>query len=113
MRKMEVARQVADKLYHTEEAIDSAVAQASEFMVELIGARRELRLSATVGTDVPAKVSEAIAALAEARRAVAEAHSALNDVQGQIGIRGVMAGPLDKPTTPMIARRELRLASGE
>ena len=66
MEKVFVARKVAQKLFATEAALDTAITEAAELMAEMLKARRELGLSAVVGDNAPAKLVAALAALGEA-----------------------------------------------
>lgn len=94
MEKVFVAKRVADKLYATEAAVDAAMVEVTEMMAELIQARKDLNLSATVGHGVSAKLAEAVQALAEARTAVIGAHHELDETRLRIGIRTRMGGAL-------------------
>ncbi len=97
MEKVFVAQRVANKLYATEAAVDAAMVEVTEMMVELIQARKDLKLSATVGNSASAKFAEAVQALATARTAIVEAHSQLDETRLRVGIRTKMIG-FDKGT---------------
>lgn len=96
MEKAFVAQRVATKLFTTENAVDEAMAQATEMMADMLRARKELGLSATVGDSVVAKVVEAISALSEARTAMVGAHAELADLKLRVGIRTKLSGVEDK-----------------
>lgn len=98
MEKVFVAQRVASKLFATENAIDAALAEASELMADMLRARKDLGLSAVVGDGAAAKLVEAIAALGSARTAMVAAHGELNDAKLRIGVRTKLAGYEDKPT---------------
>lgn len=87
MEKIFVAQRVANKLNTTEEAVDTAMAEAAELMSEMLKARRELALSTTFGDEAAAKLVDAIKSLGEARTAMVGVHSELNEAQLRIGIR--------------------------
>ena len=97
MEKAFVAQRVARKLFATEHALDTAMTEAAELMADLLKARKDLNLSAVVGNAAPAKLVEAMAALAQARTAVVSVHNELNDVKLRIGVRTKMTGFEEKP----------------
>jgi hypothetical protein len=97
MDKALVAQGVANRLFATEKAVDTAMAEAAQLMTSLIDARSELHLSAVVGDEATTKVAQAIATLAEARRAVVSAHADLADLKLRVGIRTKLIGISDKP----------------
>ncbi|MFI4976651.1 MAG: hypothetical protein ACHP84_19115 [Caulobacterales bacterium] len=96
MEKAFVAQRVANKLFATENAVDAAMAEATEMMADLLRARKDLGLSATVGDSVVAKVVEAISALSEARTAMVTAHGELAELKLRVGIRTKLGGVEDK-----------------
>jgi hypothetical protein len=97
VEKVFVAQRVASKLFATENAVDAALAEASELMADMLKARKDLGLSAVVGDGAAARLVEAIAALGAARTAMVAAHSELNDTKLRIGVRTKLAGYEDKP----------------
>jgi hypothetical protein len=111
MDKTLIAQTVANKLFATETAVDTAIVEASKLMGGLVEARQEMRLSAVVGDDAVAKVAAALAALAEARKAVVEAHHELAEVKLRVGIRTKLIGVTDKSAAathePAVARRHV------
>ncbi|RRN62339.1 hypothetical protein [Caulobacter sp. 602-1] len=92
MEKVFVAQRVANKLYATEAAVDAATVEVMEMMAELIQARKDLGLSATVGNGASAKFAEAVQALATARTAIVDAHKQLDETRLRVGIRTRMGG---------------------
>ena len=106
-----IAQQVANKLFATENAVDTAIVEASKLMAGLVEARREIGVSAVVGHEATGKVAEAITALAEARRAIVEAHNELAEVKLRIGIRTKMVGTFPKPS--LNASDSMRLVDRE
>ena len=66
MEKVFVAQRVANKLFATENAVDTAMMEAAELMADMLKARKDLGLSAVVGDKASAKLVEALAALGEA-----------------------------------------------
>jgi len=109
MDKALIAQTVANKLFATENAVDTAILEASKLMGGLIDARHEMRLSAVVGDDAVAKVAAALSALTEARKAVVEAHHELAEVKLRVGIRTKLLGVTDKSMAaehqPLVAHR--------
>ena len=92
MEKVFVVKRVANKLHGTEAAIDAAMVQTAEMMAELVQARKDLGLAATVGASTTAKVMAAMAALSEARTAMVEAHGELGQTALRLGVRTKMMG---------------------
>jgi len=92
MEKVFVVKRVANKLHGTEAAIDAAMVQTAEMMSELVQARKDLGLAATVGATTTAKVMAAMAALSEARTAMVEAHAELDQTRLRLGVRTKMVG---------------------
>lgn len=102
MDKVFVAKRMTTKLYGAEHALDAALVEAAELMNEMVKARQELKLSATVGQESTAKLIEAMAALGEARTAMMAVHADLDDVRLRLGLRTRMIGIEGKP----LAHRE-------
>lgn len=96
MEKVFVAQRVANRLFATENALDAAMVEANELVADMLRARRELKLSATVGDAALAKLVEAVSALSEARSAVVAAHAELEETKLRIGVRTKMSGYEDK-----------------
>lgn len=92
MEKAIIAQRVATKLFATENAVDTAILEASQLLAGLIEARQEIGFSAVLGTEAVSKVSLALSALSESRRAMVEAHNELNDAKLRLGIRTRMDG---------------------
>ena len=92
MEKVFVVKRVASKLHGTEAAIDEAMVQAADLMADMVQARKDLRISATVASDATAKVMAALAALGAARTAMVEAHSELDETRLRLGVRTKMMG---------------------
>ena len=87
MDKIFIAKNVANRLWASENAVDAAIGQASQLLSEMLIARQELNLAATVGNGASAKVAEAIGALSQARTAMVDAHNELSTMQEFIGVR--------------------------
>lgn len=86
------ADQVANALFEAEAAIDAALAKAAALTGLMPMMRREMGASALIGQSALERSSQAITALADARRAIVETHKELSVVQEQIGLGAVMVG---------------------
>jgi hypothetical protein len=113
-----IADQVAISLFEAEAAIDAALAKTAALAGVMPGLRSEAGLSALIGQDAVERASDAIAALAQARRAIVETHKELSVVQSQIGLGAVrMAGDEGEKPPPQglentrVRMRSLRVAS--
>ena len=62
--------------------------------------RRQAGASALIGQDAVERASQAIVALAEARRAIVETHKELSVVQAQIGLGAVALGDTGEKPPP-------------
>ena len=113
MEKAFVAQRVATRLFATEKAVDSALAEVAGLVADMIQARKDLGLSAVVGEAAQAKLVEAMTALGSARSAVIVAHGELEETKLRIGIRTKLAGYEDKSTSNRLDQSgpEMRIAS--
>ena len=96
MDKIFVAKNVANKLFATEAAVDGALIEATELMGEMLKARQDVSVSMVFADDVQVKMMEAMKALSEARSAMVAVHGELNEAKLRLGIRTKMGGA-DKP----------------
>jgi hypothetical protein len=113
-----VAEQIAAALFEAEAAIDVALSKTAMLTGVMPQLRREAGASALIGQDAVEHASQAIVALAEARRAIVETHKELSIAQAQIGLGAVvMTDPVggNKPPLlfaegehPRVGRRALR-----
>lgn len=103
-----IADQVAVSLFEAEAAIDAALAKTAALAGVMPGLRGEAGLSALIGQDAVERASEAIAALAQARRAIVETHKELDIAKTQIGLGAVMIGETGLKPEASIGRRALR-----
>lgn len=111
-----VAEQIAGALFEAEAAIDAALAKTAHLTGVMPSLRKEAGASALIGQDAVERASQAIAALAEARRAIVETHKELSVAQHQVGLGAVMLDTGgDKPpvTTASAGGRRLRAVSSE
>ncbi|HEX4709239.1 hypothetical protein [Phenylobacterium sp.] len=115
-----VAEQIASALFEAEAAIDAAITKTAALTGVMPSLRKEAGASALIGQDAVERASQAIMALADARRAIVETHKELSIAQTQIGLGAVtMVDPTggDKPPAlfardeqPRVGRRALRVA---
>lgn len=112
------AEEVAGALFEAESAIDAAIAKTAHLTGVMPSLRKQAGASALIGQDAVERASQAIMALAEARRAIVETHKELSVVQDQIGLGAVkMTGDNgDKPpatasAAERVRMRNLRIAS--
>jgi hypothetical protein len=116
-----VAEQIAAALFEAEAAIDAAISKTATLTGVMPSLRRQAGASALIGQDAVERASQAIMALADARRAIVETHKELSIAQTQIGLGAVvMTDPVggDKPPTGFaggeqevrVGRRALRVA---
>jgi len=106
-----VAEQIAGALFEAEAAIDAALAKTAQLTGVMPALRGKAGLSAIVGQDAVERATQAVMALAEARRAIVETHKELSTAQQQAGLGAVMIdGGGEKPptTTGSLERRRLR-----
>jgi hypothetical protein len=103
-----VAEQIAGALFEAEAAIDVALSKTAQLTGVMPALRQQAGLSAIVGQDAVERATQAIMALAEARRAIVETHKELSVAQQQVGLGAVMIdGGGTKPTTASAAGRRL------
>jgi hypothetical protein len=96
-----VADQVAAALFEAEAAIDAALAKTAHLTGIMPGLRSEARISALIGQDAVERASDAILALAQARRQIVETHKQLSVAQRQMGLGAVAYGETD-PKPPSV-----------
>lgn len=87
-----VAEQIASALFEAEAAIDLALSKTATLTGVMPALRKEAGASALIGQDAVERASQAIVALAEARRAIVETHKELSICQDQMGLGAVAIG---------------------
>ena len=100
MTKIEIAKDVAARLFAVEDAIDGSLKQAARLIGTMVDARRDLKLAAEVGQGALARTAATISALTEARSEIINTHQALAETRDRLGLRTVALGALDKPDQP-------------
>jgi hypothetical protein len=83
------AEQIATALWDAEDAIDMALTKTADFTGKIPALRRQAGASALVGQEAMERASQAVLALAEARRALVEAHKELTIAKQQVGLGAV------------------------
>jgi hypothetical protein len=116
-----VAEQIAGALFEAEHAIDAAITKTAALTGVMPSLRAQAGASALIGQEAVERASQAIMALAEARRAIVETHKELTIAQTQMGLGAVTmsdGGSGNKPPPffaeneqPEVGRRALRTAS--
>jgi len=110
-----VAEQIATALFEAEAAIDAAISKTAQLTGVMPALRRQAGASALIGQDAVERASQAIMALADARRAIVETHKELSVAKDQMGLGAVMVDTGgDKPPTGLaISGRRLRAVAGD
>jgi len=103
-----VAEQIAAALFEAEAAIDAAIAKTAALTGIMPSLRAQAGASALIGQDAVERSSQAIMALADARRAIVETHKELSIAQEQIGLGAVtLSGDTGQTKPPpMFASQE-------
>jgi hypothetical protein len=102
------AEQIAAALWDAESAIDVALTKAAHFTGVIPALRRQAGASALVGQEAMERASQAVMAIAEARRALVEAHKELTLAQSQVGLGAItMNDPGGGQKPPGVDAREI------
>ncbi|WP_205853710.1 hypothetical protein [Phenylobacterium deserti] len=83
------AEQIASALFEAEAAIDVALAKTAALTGAMPALRKQAGASALVGQEAVERASQAIMALAEARRAIVETHRELDTAKEYVGLGAV------------------------
>jgi hypothetical protein len=106
------AEQVAAALFEAEAAIDAALTKTATLTGIMPSLRKSAGASALIGQGALEHATQAISALADARRAIVETHKELSIAQTQIGLGAVMVGDPGEekppPAPELRAGRHLR-----
>lgn len=96
--RVAAAKRIATDLHDAEQAIDEAIIKIARLAATLPAARFDTNMSAIVGQDAVAKVTQAVAIAGNVRQMLAEAHVALSETQKQVGLGARMFGAgMNKP----------------
>ncbi len=90
--RIAAAREVADKLFEAEAALDVAIARAAELAASIPNARRGANLAACVGQEAFMCAANMLPKLAEAREHLVTAHDRLEVTKTEIGLRHMAFG---------------------
>ena len=97
-KKTNIAKALASQLHVTEEAIDTALAEAANLIETYVMSRRAIHMSTIIGNDVHQNTLKAMMALSTAQQHMTAAHANLTLVQSQVGLGHVAILPAgDKP----------------
>jgi len=108
------AEQIAAALWDAESAVDVALTKAAAFTGAIPSLRKQAGASALIGQEAMERASQAVVALAEARRALVEAHKELSVAKTQVGLGAITMddpGGTGKPPVhiePVAARQRGR-----
>jgi hypothetical protein len=83
------AEQIAAALWDAESAVDLALTKTANFTGTIPALRRQAGASALIGQEAMERASQAVMALAEARRALVEAHKELTIAKQQVGLGAI------------------------
>ena len=92
MDKVFVAQRICDRTIAAEVAVDHAIAEASQLVLEMMQARETLGVSTKLGNGAVVKATETLAALSQARSALVSAHEEFAEAKLRLGIRTKLAG---------------------
>ena len=98
-----VAEQIAAALFEAESAIDAALAKTAQLTGVMPALRAQSGASALIGQEAVERASQAIVALAEARRAIVETHKELFTAQVLMGLGAVAFGDVGPKPPPLAA----------
>jgi hypothetical protein len=111
------AEQIANALWDAESAVDMALTKAATFTGAIPALRRQAGASALIGQEAMERASQALVALAEARRALVEAHKELTLAKQQVGLGAITMDevgggkPPPPPAPEMVSARRIRAVS--
>lgn len=90
-KNVPAVRRVVDDLHTMENSIDEAIRQCAAFIVTLIDASREMKLSATVGNEAYAGATATLAQLTSSRSAAVSLHTDLAALHQDLKVNKVRA----------------------
>jgi len=97
MKRRILANEVAEQLFETEAAIDTALGKIAGLAGLLPRARMESNVSAVVGQAAFESIARSLTALTEARREIVDTHHNLTRMKDDVGLRRVAFGEGTKP----------------
>jgi hypothetical protein len=109
------AEQIAAALWDAESAIDVALTKAAHFTGVIPALRKQVGASALIGQEAMERATQAVMAIAEARRALVEAHKELTIAKQQVGLGAItmddVGGNVKPPNPHVTTARDLRAVS--
>ena len=84
-------RRVVDELHMMERSIDDAIRQCASFIVTMVDASREMKLSTTVGNEAYAGATATLAQLTSSRTTAVSLHADLASIHDGIKVNKVHA----------------------
>lgn len=106
------AEQIAAALWDAESAIDVALTKTANFTGVIPALRRQAGASALIGQEAMERASQAVVALAEARRALVEAHKELTIAQQQVGLGAITMSDVGTGKPPITVEASARTRGG-
>lgn len=95
----ELGRQMAEKLYAAERALDAALAEVGDLSALMTRGRMDHGIAAVVGQEALEHVAKCGGTLTKARRALVEGHKQMaRDAKAMKIVWSVLGGPELKPT---------------
>ena len=95
-QRQSIARNVAERLFAAEAALDIAAARIAELNAALPLARLDARLSTAIGQDAFASSASALVLVAETRERIVATHANLKQPSDDMGLTAVSYGDLLK-----------------
>jgi hypothetical protein len=87
MQRRNIAQTLADALFETETAVDTALEKAALLIAQTSSLRRAHSFSAVLGHEGVAAITRAVEALGQARGHTMTAHTAFADAAPNIGVK--------------------------
>jgi hypothetical protein len=106
------AEQIAQALWDAESAVDVALTKTAAFTGAIPALRRQAGASALIGQEAMERASQAVMALAEARRALVEAHKELTIAKEQVGLGAVVMNDTGTGKPPITIEATARVRGG-
>lgn len=104
-QRVAAAKRIATDLHEAEQAIDEAIIKIARLAATLPAARFDTNMSAIVGQDAVAKVTQAVAIAGNVRQMLTDAHVALSETQKQVGLGARMLGAgMNKPPSAALSQ---------
>jgi len=111
-QRQDIAKNVAERLFAAEAALDIAAARIAELNAALPLARMDARLAAAIGQDAFASSASAMRLVAKTRAKIVDTHASLKAASDDIGLSDLSYGDLFKVSSAKstVKERHLRAA---